>query len=209
MGRAVALDRYRAGAPLPFDDLRFARGDSGVAVALAWLARGVRSRRRRRGRRSPRWRRSVRTRVTRRPVSSGRSGARRDSCSGRPVNGPEPGSETLRSSSSCQRCGKPLNTDGSRSGRLAKYCGGACRTAAHRARQPDGAGYPHDSGRPTRIPGRYASQERPLELLAPWEGCVPAGSILRIGALVLCCATIALAAAGARVLSRPLRVCSV
>ena len=28
------------GAPLPFEDLQFARGDSGAAVAVAWLARG-------------------------------------------------------------------------------------------------------------------------------------------------------------------------
>ena len=33
----------------------------------------------------------------------------------------------------CQRCGKPLNSGGSRGGRPAKYCSGACRTAAHRA----------------------------------------------------------------------------
>jgi len=33
----------------------------------------------------------------------------------------------------CQRCGKPLKNNGSRSGRPAKYCSGACRTAAHRA----------------------------------------------------------------------------
>ena len=40
MGRAAALGRYRVGAPLPFEDLRFARSHTGVAVALAWLARG-------------------------------------------------------------------------------------------------------------------------------------------------------------------------
>ena len=40
MGRAAALGRYRVGAPLPFEDLRFARSDSALAVALAWLARG-------------------------------------------------------------------------------------------------------------------------------------------------------------------------
>jgi hypothetical protein len=34
----------------------------------------------------------------------------------------------------CERCGKPLTTDGSRGGRPARYCSGACRTAAHRAR---------------------------------------------------------------------------
>ena len=42
MGRAAALGGYRVGAPLPFEDLRFARSDSAlaVAVAVAWLARG-------------------------------------------------------------------------------------------------------------------------------------------------------------------------
>ena len=39
MGRAAALGGYRVGAPLPFEDLRFARGDSGAAVAIA-VARG-------------------------------------------------------------------------------------------------------------------------------------------------------------------------
>jgi len=45
---------------------------------------------------------------------------------------PEAGSGTARPRT-CQRCGKPLKTDGSRGGRPAKYCSGACRTAAHRA----------------------------------------------------------------------------
>ena len=40
MGRAAALSGYRVGAPLPFEDLRFARSNSGAAVAFAWLARG-------------------------------------------------------------------------------------------------------------------------------------------------------------------------
>jgi hypothetical protein len=40
MGRAAALSRYRVGAPLPFEELRFVRSDSPVAIALAWLARG-------------------------------------------------------------------------------------------------------------------------------------------------------------------------
>jgi len=39
-GRAAAFGRYRVRAPLPFEDLRFARNNSGVAVAVAWLARG-------------------------------------------------------------------------------------------------------------------------------------------------------------------------
>jgi len=40
MGRAAAVGRYRVGAPLPFEDLRFARSHIGVAVALVWLAPG-------------------------------------------------------------------------------------------------------------------------------------------------------------------------
>ena len=40
MGRAAALARHRVGAPLPFEDLRFARSHSALAVAVAWLARG-------------------------------------------------------------------------------------------------------------------------------------------------------------------------
>ena len=40
MGRATALGGYRVGAPLPFEDLWFARNNSAVAVAVAWLARG-------------------------------------------------------------------------------------------------------------------------------------------------------------------------
>jgi hypothetical protein len=42
---------------------------------------------------------------------------------------PKVGGETLERS--CERCGRPLG-DGGR-GRPAKFCGGACRTAAHRA----------------------------------------------------------------------------
>ena len=40
MSRAAALGRYRVGAPLPYEDLRFARSNCAVAVALAWFARG-------------------------------------------------------------------------------------------------------------------------------------------------------------------------
>jgi hypothetical protein len=45
---------------------------------------------------------------------------------------PEPGADNAHPKT-CQRCGKPLNTNGSRGGRPAKYWSGACRTAAHRA----------------------------------------------------------------------------
>jgi len=37
MDRAAALSRYRVGAPLTAQDMRFARSSSGLARALAWL----------------------------------------------------------------------------------------------------------------------------------------------------------------------------
>lgn len=37
MDRAAALSRYRVGAPLAAQDMRFARSSSGLARALAWL----------------------------------------------------------------------------------------------------------------------------------------------------------------------------
>ncbi len=40
MDRAAALGKYRVGAPLGFERLRFVRGSSASAVAMAWLARG-------------------------------------------------------------------------------------------------------------------------------------------------------------------------
>ena len=40
LDRAAALGRFRVGSPLPFEQLRFTRGDSAVALALAWLAHG-------------------------------------------------------------------------------------------------------------------------------------------------------------------------
>ena len=40
MDRAAALGRFRMGSPLPFEQLRFTRSDSAVALALAWLAHG-------------------------------------------------------------------------------------------------------------------------------------------------------------------------
>ena len=173
------------GAPLPFEDLRFARGDSGAAVAVAWLARGSPE--------SPAAARAgiaevdalcadtgyPRTRfdagalaaaeLLRRvghgdiaemgallaqavppvtaavllsagPELTGRVVTYRWPAGGPPAEllgpsgqGSEPGAETGRRST-CQRCGKPLHTDGSRGGRPARYCSGACRTAAHRAR---------------------------------------------------------------------------
>ena len=186
MGRAAALAGYRVGAPLPFEELRFARGSSAVAVALAWLAAGepgVAGRCQGGGRRGggvlcghglpadPFFDAGdlVAAEVVRRvghgdiaemgrllaqavpPVAAADMLVPGPELIGRvvssrwPVGGPpeellgpaghrpEAGSGTARPRT-CQRCGKPLKTDGSRGGRPAKYCSGACRTAAHRAR---------------------------------------------------------------------------
>jgi len=69
MSRAAALGRYRVGAPLPYEDLRFARSNCAVAVALAWFARGSPESLAAARRRLPRWRPSARTPATRRPGS--------------------------------------------------------------------------------------------------------------------------------------------
>ena len=186
MGRAAALGVYRVGAPLPFEDLRFARSNSAVAIALAWLARG-----------SPESPAGVREGIAeveafcadtgypqtrfgvgalaaadllRRvghgdiaemssllaqavpPVPPSDTLASGPDLTGRvvsshwPVGGPpdellgpsgrrrpQPEANNARPRT-CERCGKPLNADGSRGGRPAKYCSGACRTAAHRVR---------------------------------------------------------------------------
>ena len=184
MGRAAALGGYRVGAPLPFEDLRFARSHSAVAVAVAWLARG-----------SPESPAAARAAVAaveafcadtgypqtrfdagdlaaaellRRvghgdiaemglllaqavppvapadPLGPGPELIGRVVSSRWPVGGPPeellgPAGQSpeagwgTRQPRTCQRCGKPLKTDGSRGGRPAKYCGGACRTAAHSA----------------------------------------------------------------------------
>jgi hypothetical protein len=184
MGRAAALGRYRVGAPLPFEDLRFARSSSAVAIALAWLARGSPE--------SPAAARAAIAKVEAFCADTGYPRIRFDAgtvaaaellrrvshgdiaemglllaqavppvppadmlvpgpeLTGRvvssrwPVGGPpeellgpsgsrpESGSNAARTRT-CQRCGKLLNADGHRSGRPAKYCSGACRTAAHRA----------------------------------------------------------------------------
>ena len=184
MGQAAALGEYRVGAPLRFEELRFARSNSAVAIALAWLARG-----------SPETSAAARaaiaqveafctdtgcpqTRVDaatlaaaellRRlghgdiaemgvllaqavpPVPPGDVPAAGPELTGRvityrwPAGGPpeellgssgqpaEPRADTERATT-CQQCGKPLNSAGPRRGRPAKYCSGACRTAAHRA----------------------------------------------------------------------------
>ncbi len=185
MSRAAALGGYRVGAPLPFEDLRFARSDSAVAAALAWLARGSPE--------SPVAARAAIAEVEAFCADTGYPQTRFDAgtlaaadllrrvgqgdiaemgallaqaappvpasvmlaagpaLTGRvvtyhwPVGGPpeellgpsgrraELGAASARPGT-CLRCGKPLTTGGSRGGRPAKYCSGACRTAAHRAR---------------------------------------------------------------------------
>jgi len=189
MSRAAALGEYRVGAPLPFKDLRFARSNSAVAIALAWLARGSPE--------SPTAARAAIAEVEASCADTGYPQTRFDAgvlaaaellrrvghgdiaemgallaqavppvtpavmlavmlaagpeLTGRvvtyrwPAGGPpdellgpsgqriELGADAARPSA-CQRCGKPLHTDGSRGGRPARYCSGACRTAAHRAR---------------------------------------------------------------------------
>ena len=185
MDRAAALGRYRVGAPLRFEDLRFARSDSALAVALAWLARGSPE--------SPAAARAAIAKIEAFCADTGYPQTRFDAAAlaaadllrrvsqgdiakmgsllaqavpsvessvalaagleltGRvvtyrwPAGGPpdellgpsgqhgEPGVDNARPRT-CQWCGNPLSTDGSRGGRPAKYCSGACRTAAHRAR---------------------------------------------------------------------------
>ena len=184
MRRASALGAYRVGRPLTFEELRFARSNSAVAIALAWLARGSPE--------SPTAARAAIAEVEAFCADTGYPRTRFDAgalaaaellrrvghgdiaemgsllaqavppvapadllaagpeligwvvSSRWPVGGPpqellgpaghrpETGSGTARPRT-CQRCGKPLKTDGSRGGRPAKYCSGACRTAAHRA----------------------------------------------------------------------------
>ena len=196
MGRAAALGRYRVGAPLPFEDLRFARSNSAVAVAvaLAWLARGsaesAAAARAAIGEVEafcadtgyPQTRFDVgalaAAELLRRvghgdiaemgsllaqavpPVAPSILPAAGPELTGRVVSyrwpsggppgellgpsgqNPEDVSGTARPRT-CRRCGKPLDIDdGSRGGRPAQYCSGACRTAAHRARRrgdPTGA----------------------------------------------------------------------
>ena len=172
------------GTPPPFEDLRFARSNSAVAIAVAWLARG-----------SPESPAAVRAPIAEveafcadtgypqtrfdpgalpaaellRRVSHGDiaemglllaqavppvapvdalgqgpeligrvvssrwpAGGPPEELLGPSGQSPEVGSGTAQPRP-CQRCGKPLTVDRPRGGRPAKYCSGACRTAAHRA----------------------------------------------------------------------------
>ena len=184
MRRASALGAYRVGRPLTFEELRFARSNSAVAIALAWLARG--------SARSPAAARAAVAEVEafcadtgyperrfdpgtlaasellRRvshgdiaemgsllahavppvapvdPLGQGPELIGRVVSSRWPAGGPpeellgpsgpspEAGSGAAQPRP-CQRCGRPLTINGPRGGRPAKYCSGACRTAALRA----------------------------------------------------------------------------
>jgi len=189
MDRAAALSTYRVAAALPFEQLRFARSDSSLAIALGWLAWG-----------SPESAAAAREAIAeveafcavtgypqtrfddrvlgaadllsrvghgdasemgalltkanppvtpQAPSIAPGPGLRGAVTSYRWPNGGPPadllGPTTSRPSPAtvngqqvavtCQHCGRPLDTDGEgpRRGRPAKYCSGACRTAAHRA----------------------------------------------------------------------------
>ena len=183
--RAAALSGFRVAAALPFDQLRFARSDSRLAVALGWLTRGSPA--------SPAAARGsvadveafcaetsypelrfddrvlaaadLLSRLAQGditemgallarshppvppqplPASSvpdlpGRVESYRWPSGGPPAEllGPtEPPSAALvepRDIPECHHCGRPLAPTNPRRGRPAKYCSGACRTAAHRA----------------------------------------------------------------------------
>lgn len=180
MDRAIALGEYRVAAQLPAADLRFARTDSSLALALGWLAHGSPARvsdglaaveafcedtgypqtrfdDRARGaadllvqlssgdaaemgallaRANP----PVEPQqpiIEPGPELRGQVLSYRWPSGGPPeaLLGPTAASAEALSlpAPACQRCGKPLPAATSRRGRPAKYCSGACRTAAHRA----------------------------------------------------------------------------
>ncbi|HEY7811842.1 MAG TPA: hypothetical protein VIC62_01310 [Nakamurella sp.] len=188
MDRAAALGAYRVAAALPFEQLRFARRDSPLAIALGWLAWGSpgsadRARQAtaeveafcaatgypqarfddrvlgaadllsRMGHGDITEMGALLTRatppVTPRPPSIAPGPDLRGSITSYrwPAGGPPadllgPTHRPLRDTANdqqvavtCQHCGRPLDTDGPRRGRPAKFCSGACRTAAHRAHQ--------------------------------------------------------------------------
>lgn len=186
MDRAAALSTYRVAAALPFEQLRFTRRDSSLAIALGWLAWGSpESTARAReaiaeveafcaatgypqtrfddrvlgaaellsrvghgdisemGALLTRANPSVapqppaiqpgpdlRGSVTSYRWPSGGPPAQLLGPSDRPV--PDTANDQ-QATSACQRCGRPID-NGPRLGRPAKFCSGACRTAAHRER---------------------------------------------------------------------------
>jgi hypothetical protein len=182
MDRAIALGEYRVAAQLPASDLRFARTDSSLALALGWLAQGspqsparvsdglaaveafcedtgypqTRFDDRVRGaadllvqlsagdaaemgallaRANPPVEPQQPT-IEPGPELRGQVVSYRWPSGGPPeaLLGPSAAAATPppQPAPTCQRCGKPLPAAGRR-GRPAKYCSGACRTAAHRA----------------------------------------------------------------------------
>lgn len=184
MDRAAALTRYRVGAPLTSQDMRFARSSSGLARALAWLTLDDQAGRagavdrveqliedtgypqdradeaglasaellnrlaggssvdmgRLLAAASP----PVPPRPLRRPVPAlaGEVVSYRWPVGGPPaelLGGSPPTGHVAPSDGSvpeghrlCVRCGAPLPATRGR-GRPARFCGGACRVAAHRA----------------------------------------------------------------------------
>ena len=201
--RAAALARYRVASALPFEQLRFARSDSRVAVALGWLAQG------RPGSPTaardavaeveafcavtgyPQLRFDARTLgaaellsrvgqgdsaemgallaraqppVPAQPLLAaplpdlpGRVESYRWPSGGPPADllGPTVPASTSNgrplAATACEHCGRPLPSRTARRGRPPRFCSGACRTAAHRARHqatdpamPGQAGLPAD-----------------------------------------------------------------
>ena len=186
MDRAAALSTYRVAAALPFEQLRFARRDSSLAIALGWLAWG-----------SPESAARARVAIAEVEAFCAATGYPQTRFDDRalgaadllsrvgngdisemgvlltranpavapqppsvepgpdlrgavtsyswPSGGPpadllgpsdRPSAETAngqRVALTCQHCGRPMGADGPRRGRPAKFCSGACRTAAHRA----------------------------------------------------------------------------
>lgn len=180
MDRANALGEYRVAAQLPAAELRFARTDSALALALGWLAQGSPTRISDgmaaveafcedtgypQARFDDRARGAADLLVQLSAGDAAEMGAllaranppveprqpaiepglelRGQVLSYRwPSGGPPeallgPSAAAAEALSlpaaACQRCGKPLPATTSRRGRPAKYCSGACRTAAHRA----------------------------------------------------------------------------
>jgi len=182
MDRAAALGRFRMGSPLPFEQLRFTRSDSAVALALAWLAHGSPASPAHTARAVsaveafcddtgyPQTRFDEATlgaagllarlgngdvqqmgtllaqaippvpaqhiTIQAGPDLPGRVTSRRWPTGGPPDDllGPSPTTPPAgpdQPPAACRHCGRPLPAK--RRGRPAKYCGGACRTAAHRA----------------------------------------------------------------------------
>ena len=215
MDRAAALGRFRMGSPLPFEQLRFTRSDSAVALALAWLAHGSPASPAHTARAVsaveafcddtgyPQTRFDEATlgaagllarlgngdvqqmgtllaqaippvpaqhiTIQAGPDLPGRVTSRRWPTGGPPDDllGPSPTTPPAgpdQPPAACRHCGRPLPAK--RRGRPAKYCGGACRTAAHRT-----TGHRRH---PPRIPARRnAPRERTETTVTAAGSCLP------------------------------------